>query len=83
MSVVILKQSYVYPFTDTECIDNICALTSDSTLKLKEYLFYNYLMTEESFSKLLETKELKTQTANKAIGMNTYVTLIIEIIDEI
>ena len=60
MSVVILKQSYNYPFTDVESTDNICVITSGCTLKLKEYLFENYEMTEDKFRQFLEEKSVST-----------------------
>lgn len=80
---VILKQEHVPHFCDFKITENICAITSGDTLKLKQYLFENYQMTEESFTKLLETKELRTQTIHKTLGMTICVTLIIEKLKEI
>lgn len=80
---VILKQVYVPHFCDFKVTDNIFAITSGETLKLKKYLFENYQMTEESFTKLLETKELRTQTVHNTLGMTACVTLIIENLKEI
>lgn len=83
MSVVILKQSYAYPFTDDESTDNVCVITSGCTLKLKEYLFENYQMTEDKFKQFLEEKIVSTIGYVVSVGAIIDVKLILEKVEEL
>ena len=81
--ITILKQTYVPSFCDTAITDNICAVTSNDILKLRDYLFDNYGMTDDKFEVLLKAKKLNTRTKQVVFGATTNVTLIIEQIGEI